>query len=88
MVGKSGDDDSLLTVKDFVAGTIAGILQVIVGQPFDIIKVRIQAQSPINPIYKNPLDCGLFIEEPFLLWLESEPASQFNSELMKLVKEF
>lgn len=58
MVGKSGDDDTLLTVKDFVAGTIAGVLQVIVGQPFDIIKVRIQAQSPINPIYKNPLDCA------------------------------
>lgn len=59
MVGKSGDDSgSLLTVKDFVAGTIAGILQVIVGQPFDIIKVRIQAQSQKNPIYKNPFDCA------------------------------
>ena len=59
MVGKSGDDGgSLLTVKDFVAGTIAGILQVIVGQPFDIIKVRIQAQSQKNPIYKNPFDCA------------------------------
>ena len=59
MVGKSGDDGgSLLTVKDFFAGTIAGILQVIVGQPFDIIKVRIQAQSQKNPIYKNPIDCA------------------------------
>jgi len=58
MVGKSGDSDSLITVKDFVAGTVAGILQVLVGQPFDIIKVRIQAQSPVNPLYKNPLDCA------------------------------
>jgi hypothetical protein len=58
MVGKSGDNESLLTVKDFVAGTVAGVLQVIVGQPFDIIKVRIQAQSQKNPMYKNPLDCA------------------------------
>jgi solute carrier family 25 carnitine/acylcarnitine transporter 20/29 len=58
MVGKSGDSESLITVKDFVAGTVAGVLQVLVGQPFDIIKVRIQAQSPVNPVYKNPLDCA------------------------------
>lgn len=58
MVGKSGDSEQLITVKDFVAGTVAGILQVIVGQPFDIIKVRIQAQSPINPMYKGSLDCA------------------------------
>jgi solute carrier family 25 carnitine/acylcarnitine transporter 20/29 len=58
MVGKSGESESLITVKDFVAGTVAGVLQVLVGQPFDIIKVRIQAQSPINPIYKNPYDCA------------------------------
>lgn len=58
MVGKSGDSDKIITVKDFVAGTVAGVLQVLVGQPFDIIKVRIQAQSPINPMYKNSLDCA------------------------------
>ncbi len=58
MVGKSGESESLITVKDFVAGTVAGVLQVLVGQPFDIIKVRIQAQSPINPTYKNPYDCA------------------------------
>jgi solute carrier family 25 carnitine/acylcarnitine transporter 20/29 len=58
MVGKSGDSESLMTVKDFVAGTVAGVLQVIVGQPFDIIKVRIQAQNPKKPIYKNPWDCA------------------------------
>jgi solute carrier family 25 carnitine/acylcarnitine transporter 20/29 len=58
MVGKSGDSEKLITLKDFVAGTIAGVLQVLVGQPFDIIKVRIQAQSPTQPLYKNPLDCA------------------------------
>ena len=67
MVGKSGDSESLLTVKDFFAGTIAGILQVLVGQPFDIIKVRLQAQSPTVPIYKNPMDCArkIYVEEGF-----------------------
>lgn len=59
MVGKNSDEGgSILTLKDFVAGTIAGILQVFVGQPFDIIKVRIQSQSQKNPTYKNPLDCA------------------------------
>ena len=67
MVGKSGEAESLLTLKDFVAGTIAGILQVIVGQPFDIIKVRIQAQSSKHPLYKNPLDCAkkIYLNEGF-----------------------
>lgn len=68
MVGKSNDGTgSLLTVKDFFAGTIAGILQVIVGQPFDIIKVRIQAQNPANPLYKNPIDCArqIYVNEGF-----------------------
>ena len=58
MVGQSNSGGSLITLKDFVCGTIAGWLQVIVGQPFDIIKVRIQAQSPINPKYLGTLDCA------------------------------
>lgn len=28
------------TAKDLTAGTAGGILQVLVGQPFDIVKVR------------------------------------------------
>lgn len=69
MVGKSDDGSgSILTMKDFVAGTIAGILQVIVGQPFDIVKVRIQAQSPTNPMYKNTFDCArqIYTNEGFV----------------------
>ncbi len=58
MVGKSSESDSIITFRDFFAGTIAGILQVLVGQPFDIIKVRLQAQSPVNPTYKSPFDCA------------------------------
>lgn len=54
----SSSGESLITLKDFCCGTIAGWLQVIVGQPFDIIKVRIQAQSPIKPQYSGTIDCA------------------------------
>ncbi|KAI8070654.1 mitochondrial carrier domain-containing protein [Gilbertella persicaria] len=43
-------------VQDLVAGTVGGWSQVIVGQPLDTIKVRIQTQ-PSPPIYKNAMDC-------------------------------
>lgn len=67
MVGHSSSGDALITLKDFCCGTFAGWLQVIVGQPFDIIKVRIQAQSPINPVYKGTLDCAkqIYFNEGF-----------------------
>jgi solute carrier family 25 (mitochondrial carnitine/acylcarnitine transporter), member 20/29 len=68
MVGQSNSGGSLITFKDFVCGTFAGWLQVIVGQPFDIIKVRIQAQSPINPKYKGTIDCArqIYVNEGLL----------------------
>lgn len=68
MVRESTGDSSLITLKDFCCGTFAGWLQVIVGQPFDIIKVRIQAQSHINPIYLNTMDCAkkIYMNEGFM----------------------
>ncbi|OMH85730.1 putative mitochondrial carrier [Zancudomyces culisetae] len=39
---------------DLAAGWIGGIGQVLAGQPFDTIKVRLQTQSDM---YKGPLDC-------------------------------
>lgn len=67
MVGQSNSGGSLITLKDFVCGTFAGWLQVIVGQPFDIIKVRIQSQSPTNPKYKGTVDCAkqIYFQEGF-----------------------
>jgi len=67
MVGQSSSGGSLITLKDFVCGTFAGWLQVIVGQPFDIVKVRIQAQSPLNPQYKGTIDCAkkIYFNEGF-----------------------
>ncbi|CAD5121624.1 DgyrCDS10118 [Dimorphilus gyrociliatus] len=40
---------------DFFAGCIGGITGVIVGHPFDTVKVRLQTQNPI--IYKGTFDC-------------------------------
>ncbi|KAI8380910.1 mitochondrial carrier domain-containing protein [Radiomyces spectabilis] len=44
-------------IKDCASGTVGGILQVLVGQPFDTVKVRLQTQSTTNPIYKGMMDC-------------------------------
>jgi solute carrier family 25 carnitine/acylcarnitine transporter 20/29 len=45
--------------KDFTAGWISGIAQVLVGQPFDTIKVRLQTQptNQVPPMYAGPVDC-------------------------------
>lgn len=40
---------------DFLAGCTGGIAQVVVGQPFDIIKVRMQATA--QGLYRNAWDC-------------------------------
>ncbi|KAF9793220.1 mitochondrial carrier [Thelephora terrestris] len=44
------------TAKDLTAGTCGGIAQVLVGQPFDIVKVRMQT-SP-SGTYSGMLDCA------------------------------
>ncbi|PGH14021.1 hypothetical protein AJ79_03290 [Helicocarpus griseus UAMH5409] len=44
----------LRIVKDLSAGAAGGIAQVLLGQPFDIIKVRLQTTTQ----YSNALDCA------------------------------
>ncbi|KAG2176955.1 hypothetical protein INT43_007609 [Umbelopsis isabellina] len=44
-------------IKDCLSGTFGGILQVLFGQPFDTVKVRLQTQSRTNPLYSGMLDC-------------------------------
>ncbi|QPG73073.1 hypothetical protein FOA43_000378 [Brettanomyces nanus] len=46
--------DSYRALKDIVAGTAGGIAQVLVGQPFDTTKVRIQSAPPGT--YSNSWD--------------------------------
>lgn len=45
------------TIKDFLCGTISGFSQVLVMQPFEIIKIRLVNQSNLNPEYLGILDC-------------------------------
>ncbi|OJD14991.1 hypothetical protein AJ78_04713 [Emergomyces pasteurianus Ep9510] len=47
-------EGALRTVKDLSAGAAGGIAQVLLGQPFDIIKVRLQTTTN----YSNALDCA------------------------------
>ncbi|XP_057315722.1 mitochondrial basic amino acids transporter-like [Hydractinia symbiolongicarpus] len=42
---------------DFGAGCVGGAAGVIVGQPFDTVKVRLQVQHGKNGMYKGVLDC-------------------------------
>ncbi|KAF6763143.1 mitochondrial carrier with solute carrier repeats [Ephemerocybe angulata] len=44
------------TVKDLTAGTAGGIAQVLVGQPFDIVKVRMQTSA--KGTYNGMLHCA------------------------------
>jgi len=40
-------------LNSFVAGSVSGVCSIVVGQPFDTIKVRMQ----VNPMYKSGMDC-------------------------------
>ncbi|KAJ3740550.1 mitochondrial carrier domain-containing protein [Lentinula detonsa] len=44
------------TVKDLTAGTVGGIAQVLVGQPFDIVKVRMQTAP--KGTYSGMMHCA------------------------------
>eukprot|EP00873_Tetraselmis_striata_P021648 jgi/Tetstr1/441912/TSEL_030120.t1 len=44
--------------KDVFAGTCGGISVTLVGHPFDTIKVRLQTQPSVNPLYGGFLDCA------------------------------
>lgn len=43
--------------KDFFSGCFSGWVQVIVMQPFEIVKVRLINQSLHAPYYKGIIDC-------------------------------
>lgn len=43
--------------KDSFAGTVGGIAVTMVGHPFDTVKVRLQTQPSVNPIYNGAIDC-------------------------------
>ncbi|KAK9727569.1 Mitochondrial carrier protein ymc2 [Basidiobolus ranarum] len=55
------NEDPMRAVKDCVAGSAGGILQVFAGQPFDTVKVRLQTQPTpapgVAPLYTGTIDC-------------------------------
>lgn len=62
--------------KEVTAGTIAGIAQLLVGHPFDTIKVKMQAAAPGE--YRGILDCAsATIKQQGLLGVYRGMASPF-----------
>ena len=49
------EKNKLISLNDFISGSVAGIVQVLLGQPFDIVKVRLQTQ---NGLYQSPIECA------------------------------
>jgi solute carrier family 25 carnitine/acylcarnitine transporter 20/29 len=49
------EQKKLISFNDFLSGSAAGIVQVLLGQPLDLIKVRMQTQPEI---YKSMLQTG------------------------------
>jgi len=45
------------SANEFVAGCVGGMVQVLIGQPFDIVKVRLQTANSAQKIYNNAWDC-------------------------------
>jgi solute carrier family 25 carnitine/acylcarnitine transporter 20/29 len=65
------------SANHFVAGCAGGIAQVLIGQPFDIVKVRLQASSAAQGLENNAWDCFRKIVRyeggPFALWKGTLP---------------
>jgi len=50
------EEQRVSEIKNFISGGFAGTVAVAVGHPFDTIKVRLQTQSPTNPLYTGAWD--------------------------------
>ncbi|KAI9269787.1 hypothetical protein BY458DRAFT_436455 [Sporodiniella umbellata] len=46
-------------LRGFAAGTASGITKLVVGHPFDTVKIRMQTSSASEGRFKGPLDCLL-----------------------------
>jgi solute carrier family 25 carnitine/acylcarnitine transporter 20/29 len=54
-----------VTIKDFISGSIAGMVSVVLGQPLETVKVRMQSQQAM---YKSSIDCirKMYSKEGFM----------------------
>ncbi|KAF2728444.1 mitochondrial carrier [Polyplosphaeria fusca] len=69
------DQGLLRTAKDLFAGAVGGVAQVLLGQPFDIVKVRLQTTQQ----YSSALDAASKI------WKNEGPAAFYKGTLTPLV---
>jgi len=51
------EEQRVSEIKNFVAGGFGGMCTVVVGHPFDTIKVRLQTQTSSNLVYSGAWDC-------------------------------
>jgi len=72
-----GDEKKKSGINEFIAGCMGGFTQVIIGQPFDIVKVRLQTQKAGEVLYSSAIDCLKKIVKneggPLGLWKGSLP---------------
>ena len=47
-----------MTAASLLGGTLGGVAGVISGHPWDTLKVRLQSQNPLSPIYKGTIHCA------------------------------
>jgi len=69
------EEGLLRTAKDLFAGAMGGIAQVLLGQPFDIIKVRLQTSNQ----YTGAIDAASKI------WSKEGPLAFYKGTLTPLV---
>lgn len=69
------EEGLMRTVKDLFAGAMGGVAQVLIGQPFDIIKVRLQTTSQ----YSGAVDAAASI------WKKEGPLAFYKGTLTPLV---
>lgn len=50
-------DQFIFKMTEFASGLLGGCAGVLVGHPFDTVKVKLQTQDFRNPLYKGTLDC-------------------------------
>ncbi|KAI9685266.1 MAG: hypothetical protein M1822_004639 [Bathelium mastoideum] len=67
--------NAVQTLKDLTSGACGGIAQVLLGQPFDIVKVRLQTTTQ----YKNALDSATQI------WKNEGPIAFYKGTLTPLI---
>jgi len=54
----TADEGTMRALKDITAGSVGGIAQVLTGQPFDIVKVRVHILHILSPAYVDMIYIG------------------------------